>query len=197
MPSKTYQRSSVYKTKPGMLSFIEQLRLFKISQCCTISLCSYCWKRSKRKNSCSLVLSGFCNREFQALDLQQCYIQKVSIQLPWSTEQGKSFLACLASWASSVSKPRLPPKFWSLFLLSSLIISAEALHYRLIPKPGAREVNPVLLLLLPANKRGIKQKFREMEKGLTDLFMVEKNEEKMGMKTECKARNGRDHGERM
>lgn len=85
------------------------------------------------------------------------------------------------------TNPIYHQSFDPLFLLSAPIISAEALRCRLISKPGAREVNPILLLLLPANKRGIKQKSWEMEEEFTDLFVVETDEEKTWGKRESKA----------
>lgn len=172
-----------------MLLFIEQLWLFEISRCCIVPLYSSCCKRSKRKILAALYhLSsqqkvsgpGFATTLYTE-SLNPVAMSRQNRANPsWHARHLEHHLS-----TNSIYHQSFDP--W--FLLSAPIISAEALCYRLISKPGAREVNLILLLLLLANKRGVKEKTWEMEEEFMHLFVVETDDKKTGGGggRECKA----------
>lgn len=143
--------------------FIEQLR----------SVCAACFHYTAiaAKETRAKVLAAFSHRSSQ---------QRVS---------GPAFATMLytASLYQLAANPIYHQSFDPVFLLSEPVISAEPLCYRLISKPEAREVNPILLLLLLANKSFLKHKSWDVEEVFTDLFVVTTDEERSGGKRECKA----------
>lgn len=110
----------------------------------------------RRKSLHNLVPSGFATK-FEDLDLHPCYIEKVWIQFPWQNRTNPSWHAGHLEHHLSTN-PVYHQSFDPLFLLSALITSAKTLCYGLTSEPRVREINHILLLLLPANKRGIEQK---------------------------------------
>lgn len=143
--------------------FIEQLR----------SVCAACFHYTAiaAEETREKVLAAFCH---------------------WSSQQrvsGPGFATVLytASPHYLSTNPIYHQSLDPVFLLSEPGISAEPLCYRLISKPEAREVSPILLLLLLANKSFLKHKSWDMEEVFTDLFVVATDEEKSGRERECKA----------
>lgn len=146
-------------------------------------------QKEQEKKFAQACITWLRNTEFQALDLHPCCIEKVWIQLPWWDRTGPILPGIAGHLEHHQStNPIYHQSFDPWLLLSVLIISVEVLRYRLISEPGAREVNHILLLLLlPANKRGVEQKSWEIEEEITGLFVMETDEEKTEGEGGCKA----------
>lgn len=127
--------------------------------CSMVPLHSYYCKRSK--SFCNLVSSGITTGRFSPWICSYIIYRKYKLSWHDQTEQANP------SWHGgmvnifSIISPQTPFNtkvlaFYAFFFTP--IISAEAPCYRLISKPGAWDVSPLLLLLCWANKKGIRQK---------------------------------------